>query len=487
MDRYRIALPLFATLVFAAGCTSTAATTTTPPASKLLTVTTATTAATTIDTPPPNAIFFNGQVVTMDPDLPQAQALALRGDTIVAVGSDQEITALSGSETVLIDLGGRTLLPGFVDPHTHPFGSFESVDSLETGQQHTLEGGTTTIGETFVSPDKLERIMLALEETRLRIRTNLYLAYNDKCNGILNDGVWILDHSPILDTAQMLRIPGVKIIADPAGPTNRCGWAAMSVPLPPEFVEARNAGPYGEDLFSEEELAELIAQHQALGYQVIVHSRGDVTVETVLNAMESALAGQPNTFRHRIEHNDFIRPDSLSRYGEIGAVPTVRGRPFACFINDNGDVHFFGEEVQPWFNRVRSLIDANPGLPVAWHSDVGSGGRRPIRDLYDLVTRKAIRDDGTVCEPPAWLAAEAVGVEEALRLMTINGAYALFMEDKVGSLTPGKFADLIILSQNPLAIDPDEIIDIEVLMTMVGGNVEHCLPGHEPLCADPGS
>ena len=145
-------------------------------------------------------------------------------------------------------------------------------------------------------------------------------------------------------------------------------------------------------------------------------------------------------------------------------------------------------EVQPWFNRVRSLIDANPDLPVAWHSDLGDNSvrRSPIGDLYDLVTRRAVRADGTVCEPPEWLAAEAVGVEEALRLMTINGAYALSMDEKVGSLRPGKFADLIILSENPLTIDPKEIIDIEVLMTIVGGSVEHCLPGHEALCANPG-
>ena len=67
-------------------------------------------------------------------------------------------------------------------------------------------------------------------------------------------------------------------------------------------------------------------------------------------------------------------------------------------------------------------------------------------------------------------------------MMTIEAAYALFMEDYIGSLKPGKFADLIVLSENPLTIDPDDIINIEVLLTMVGGNVEYCAPGHEALC-----
>ncbi len=83
---------------------------------------------------------------------------------------------------------------------------------------------------------------------------------------------------------------------------------------------------------------------------------------------------------------------------------------------------------------------------------------------------------------PDWLAAKAITVEEALRIMTINGAYALFMEEKIGSLKPGKYADLVILSENPLTIPPDSLIDLQVLLTMVGGNVEYCSPGYEDLC-----
>ena len=146
-------------------------------------------------------------------------------------------------------------------------------------------------------------------------------------------------------------------------------------------------------------------------------------------------------------------------------------------------MHPFGAGVEGWLRVARSLIDANPGLPVAWHSDTVAFGRRPMYDLYELVTKRQInRSDGSVCYPPGWLAAEAVTVEEALRMMTINGAHALFMEDHIGSLRPEKFADLIILSENPLTVDPGRLFEIDVLMTMVGGEVEHCLPGYEGLC-----
>jgi predicted amidohydrolase YtcJ len=77
-----------------------------------------------------------------------------------------------------------------------------------------------------------------------------------------------------------------------------------------------------------------------------------------------------------------------------------------------------------------------------------------------------------------------VSVDEALRMMTLGGAFALSMEDHVGSLRPGKLADLVILSADPRAVELDEIRDLEVLMTMVGGRVEHCRAGHRALCPD---
>ena len=249
------------------------------------------------------------------------------------MGSNEEVLALRGTETKVIDLEGRALLPGFVDPHTHFL--INSVDSLEEGQQHTLERGTTTIGDAWMPPARLERLLLALKSTDFRIRTSVYLSYNTKCAGIHSEG-WFLDYPLILDPTEMLRIPGIKIFGDKGGTS--CGLMAMSVPLPPELVAAGGGGPNGDLVLSEEELTQVITEHQALGYQVVIHARGDRTVEASLNAIEAALAGQPNTFRQRIDHNDFVRPEPLPRYGEIGVVPLLRGRPEACLINDSGDV-----------------------------------------------------------------------------------------------------------------------------------------------------
>ena len=75
-----------------------------------------------------------------------------------------------------------------------------------------------------------------------------------------------------------------------------------------------------------------------------------------------------------------------------------------------------------------------------------------------------------------------ITVEQALPIMTINSAYALNMDDVIGSLEPGKFADMIILSENPLTVDPERLDDIEVLMTMVNGKTEFCATGYSEYC-----
>jgi predicted amidohydrolase YtcJ len=424
----------------------------------------------------PDIIFFNGQIITMEPDLPQVQALAVLGENILAVGSNEEILALQGLDTKIIDLSGRTMLPGFVDPHTHNL--IYRDFTVEEQQQITLAGGRTTIAIAAVGPGELLYLTRQLQYTDLRIRTSLYLLYNNKCPPDF-DPTWLLDYPPVLDPTEMLRFLGIKIIGDKG--VASCGLPAMSVELPSYLVEKYGGEPYGDLIFDVEELTQIIVEHQALGYQVIIHATGDRTVETVLDAIEAALDGQPNTFRHRIEHNDFIRLELLNRYGEIGVIPTLRGRAAISQINSKGD-HIFGGSVNPWYYLHRSLIDANPDLLVTWESD-DDLYRGPVIHLYHLVTRKGIYGDGvSVWGPPDWYAAEAITVEEALHMMTINGAYALFMEDKVGSLKPGKFADLIILSDNPLTVDPDSLIDLEVLMTMVGGHVEYCQEGYEALC-----
>ena len=430
----------------------------------------------------------------MDPNLPQAEALAVLGEDILAVGSNDEIQALSGPETEVIDLGGRALLPGFVDPHTHLLNTDWWGLTFEESQERALRGGTSTIGNMYTDEDLLAKMLAFEQQGKLRIRTNLYLNYNTNCGEVR--GHWYLDRPPILEPDRMLRVPGVKIFSD--GGTCQLR-PAMSFDLPKDYVLA---GPQGDLFLTKEELVPILLQVHEAGYQPAIHAIGDRAIDTVQDAVEEAFGGLP--IRVRMEHNLYIRPDLRPRYNELSIIPVMFGQIGTCWIEQfQGGISGLGETVHPeegrtkagktWVSPIRTLLNEYPGLPIAWKSDAANFSDRPLDNLYALVTHRevaggdfiwAVPDlpEGTVCQPPWWLANETITVEQALPLMTINTAYALGMEEWIGSLKAGKFADLIILSENPLEVEPDSLPNLEVLLTMVGGRVEYCASRHEALC-----
>ena len=105
-------------------------------------------------------------------------------------------------------------------------------------------------------------------------------------------------------------------------------------------------------------------------------------------------------------------------------------------------------------------------------------------DLYSLVTRNETLffDNEYLCEAKDWLRDESLSVEEALSIMTMGSAYSLFMEEHIGSLEKGKFADLIVASDDPTQIKPEQLRDIEVLLTIVDGTAEYCGEGYGEYC-----
>ncbi|NOZ93632.1 MAG: amidohydrolase family protein [Acidobacteria bacterium] len=424
---------------------------------------------------PPDIVFVNGKVVTMDDATPAATALAVRGDTILTVGSDAEIRALAGPPTRVIDLGGKALLPGFVEAHTHLLNDAEMAGmSWEEAQELGLQSGVTTMADMYVDPDILAAMQQFERDGKLRLRTSLYLVYTTNCGVVLGD--WYAAHPPTRTPGEMLRIGGVKMFADGGS----CGDPAFSFQYP-------DSESYGDLFLSESELTKAVAAADQRGYQVAIHAYGDRAVETAQNAIAAVLDGGPNVNRHRMEHNVLVRPELVARYGQIGIVPVIFGYFPTCW-EDSDQIweHYVGAERLSWVRDNRSLLDANPGLTFAWHADFPwVGPVSAIQNLYEFVTRKQLDEDGvTVCEPPDWVMPTAVTVAEALRMMTMGSAYALFRETEVGSLSPGKYADLVVLSADPLEVDSSEIKDIDVLMTMVGGSEEYCAPGETSLCLD---
>jgi predicted amidohydrolase YtcJ len=178
----------------------------------------------------------------------------------------------------------------------------------------------------------------------------------------------------------------------------------------------------------------------------------------VLSAYERVLRNHsgPNP-RLRIEHCSLINDKLLARIKAAGVVPI----PFYTYAYFHGDKwHEYGPEKMQSMFAHRSFLDS--GIPVAPGSDFPPGPYEPMMALQSMVTRKDKR--GRV-----WGPSQRISLDEALTVCTMHGAYASFDEDIKGSLTPGKLADFVVLEEDPHDVDPDHIVEINVLRTVMGG------------------
>ena len=249
-----------------------------------------------------------------------------------------------------------------------------------------------------------------------------------------------------------------------------CGNVALSFELNP----GRGLG----DLWlKQDELNRMVAEAQASGYQVAIHAIGDRAVAQAQDAIAFALDGGPNIFRHRLEHVSVLRPEFIPRFGELGIVPVLNGEYPACKPFGPPLPQGYREWEWPW----RALRAANPDLPIAWHSDYPFLSTNPFVHLYGFVTRIDVNANYT-CPAPDWLRDDTLTAPEALSIMTIESAYALFREKEVGSLQPGKYADVIVITDNPLTAPANGLKNLSVLATMVGGRFEYCDRRYPDLC-----
>jgi len=212
-----------------------------------------------------------------------------------------------------------------------------------------------------------------------------------------------------------------------------------------------------------EELRELLLKAHRNGWQIATHAIGDRAVSTVLDCYESAQREHPRPgARHRIEHCAVADESQLERIARLGVVPVPQGR----FVNELGDgmAAALGPERTRSCYRQRSFLDR--GIPLPGSSDRPVVDGAPLRGIADLVLRRT-------ASGADFVPAETLTPLQALHAWTLGSAYATFQEHEKGSLERGKLADLAVLSGDPTTVDPEQIAELQVLATVVGGELRH--------------
>ena len=250
-----------------------------------------------------------------------------------------------------------------------------------------------------------------------------------------------------------LRIGAVKYVADGSASERTM---RMSTPF-----EGR-PDDHGILTMSQEEIDEAVNDADRHGFQVAIHANGDVTIDMVLNAYERVQQASARQHpRNRIEHCSLVNPPLLRRIKELGVIPT----PFYTYVHYHGNKWVeYGEEKMRSMFAHRWFLDY--GIAVAGASDYTPGPYEPMMAIQSMVTRKDIQGR-------EWGPNQRISVDEALRVCTINGAHASFEESQKGSIEAGKLADFVVLAQDPHEVEPDRIKEIEVVRTIVGGEVAH--------------
>ncbi|MCL1894736.1 MAG: amidohydrolase [Holophagaceae bacterium] len=208
---------------------------------------------------------------------------------------------------------------------------------------------------------------------------------------------------------------------------------------------------------SQEDLDKMFQEFHDAGFQTATHSNGDREIDMTLTAIERAQAKNPRPdARHRIEHASIMDMKLLERAKKAGVILV-----FHAYMWEHGDkMGPYGEERIKMLHAYRTAIDM--GIYVAGHSDSPISAANAMLRLQDMVTRKG--ENGVV-----YGGNQRVTVEEAIKVWTLDGAFATFEEKDKGSITPGKLADFIVLRKDPRKVDPNTIKDIVIDATYIGG------------------
>ena len=401
----------------------------------------------------PEVIYHNGVVLAMQDGLPRAEAIAVRNGRIVAVGDDDDVLALRKAPTRVVDLGGRTVLPGFIDSHAHWIGDGSRVGlNADQAIDAAVRAGWTSINEMFVDRQRLEDLRALDAAGRLRLRVNAYLAINFDSEKF---GYWFLGFEPRHAYSPHLRLAGIKLFLDHDWGT-KFHW-------------------------DQAELDQYVQTAHRNGWQVAAHVISAQALDQYLTAVARAQAAYPNPdARHRAEHLIQLRDDQLTRMRGLKMIASIQPGIPGDLAEETGFPELVARGQTAWIARWKDLVESgvrtigSTDMPWLVLDLVGRPTQPPHGSPLEAIHQAMTRQSYSGRAPEDWQLAQRLTIDQALRLFTVDAAYGTFEEDVKGSLAPGKYADLVILSDDPTTVAVDSLLDIQVVATIVGGRIEHC-------------
>ena len=521
---------------------------------------------------------------TVDQSRPTAEAMAVRGGKVQFTGSARGALALRGPNTQVIDLGGRTVIPGMTDAHAHFLGlgealrdvdltgtrSYEEVIARIVARADSTPAGSWIVGRgwdqndwgntAFPTHEKLSAALpnhpvyltrvdghAGLANALAMQKANVTAASQDPSGGRIERAAGGAPTGVFVDNAQGLVgrvIPDLtpaevrQALVAAMAEMNRWGLTGIhdagagrrTIDLYEELARSgalsvrtyamisgdssaiahyfargpqsalhdgrlwirsvklysdgalgsRGAAlldPYNDEPGHSGLLVTAPARIQQIaelglrrGFQINTHAIGDRGNRVVLDAYAAALRAVPvSNHRFRVEHAQILAPDDIPRFAELDVIPSMQA------VHQTSDMYWAGNRLgdtrllgaYAW----RSLLDT--GMPVPNGSDFPVEAVNPLLSFHAAFTRQ----DASNFPVGGWFPAQRMTREEALESMTIWPAYAAFQEDVLGSLTPGKYADFVVLDQDIMRVAPESVLATKVLATYVGGKAVYRAKG----------
>jgi predicted amidohydrolase YtcJ len=529
--------------------------------------------------PAPELIITNAKIWTVEKAHPTAQAVAILGDRILAVGSNADVESLRGPATKSIDAGGKLLLPGFNDAHVHFVGGGLQLDSVQLNDAASTEEFVRRIGEQAKKTPKGEWIQGGdWDETKWNPPS---LPTKELIEPVTPDNPVFLgryDGHSVLANSSALRMagitsktpdpPGGTIVRDARGnPTGDLKDAAMDLVfkvIPPLSHEQRlravrraleyaaslgvtsvqhmdpdyadiaayaellqlgelttriyaaplidqvddqvkigirhafggpylrigavkafadgslgsrtayffepysdepgNRGLLGEEMQPLSLMRDRMMKADAAGLQICAHAIGDQAISTILDLYTDVVrAHQGMERRLRIEHAQHMAAKDFARFAQLDVIASVQ--PYQAIDDGRWAEARIGHDRASRTYAFRTFL--NHDVHLAFGTDWDVAPLNPILTIYAAVTRATL--DGK--NPDGWFPEQKLTVPESVEAYTMGSAYAEFQDKEKGSITPGKLADMVLLSDDIFSIDPAKIREVKVLKTIVGGRL----------------